>query len=138
MTGAGTTWGMLAVLALVLLAALAVVFAVRVRRIANRVGSFECALRPTGAKDWTSGIACYGAGRIDWYRLVSLRLRPSRAFTRDGLVVLERRVRAGAGHVIEARVACGGEQLELAMVREAFAGLVSWLEAAPPRGEPGL
>jgi hypothetical protein len=40
--------------------------------------------------------------------------------------------------VIEARVACGGEQLELAMVREAFAGLVSWLEAAPPRGEPRL
>jgi hypothetical protein len=129
---------MLAVLALVLLAVLVAAFAVRVRRVANRVGSFECALRRVGAKDWTSGIACYGAGRIDWYRLVSLRLSPSRSFTRDGLVVLERRVRAGAGHVIEARVACEGEQLELAMVREAFAGLVSWLEAAPPRGEPRI
>lgn len=137
MTGAGAGWGTLAVLALVVVVAIAL-YAVRVRRIANRVGSFECALRRTGGRDWTSGIACYGAGRVDWYRLVSARLAPSRSFRRDDLVVLRRERRPGAGHVIEARVSHRGEELELAMVREAFAGLVSWLESAPPRGEPRL
>ncbi|MFD1507446.1 DUF2550 family protein [Georgenia yuyongxinii] len=138
MTGAGAGWGTLAVLALVLVVVAIALYAVRVRRIANRVGSFECALRRTGAKDWTSGIACYGAGRVYWYRLVSVRLTPSRTLARDELVVLARERRPGAGHVIEARVSHRGEVLEIAMVREAFAGLVSWLEAAPPRGEPRL
>jgi hypothetical protein len=138
LTGAGAGWVTLAVLALVLVVLAVVLYGVRVRRIANRVGSFECALRRTGVKDWTSGIACYGAGRVYWYRLVSARLAPSRTFAQDELVVLERERRPGAGYVVEARVSHGGEVFEIAMVREAFAGLVSWLEAAPPRGEPRL
>ncbi|MFH5824072.1 DUF2550 family protein [Georgenia sp. AZ-5] len=133
----GTAWGVLLTLAAVLV--VLVLFAVRVRRVANRVGSFECALRPVGHRDWTSGIANYGSGRIDWYRLVSLRLRPSRSWRRERLEIVgrERRPAAGgAGHVIEVRCAYDGVQFDVAMVDSALAGVVSWLEAAPPRGEP--
>lgn len=133
----GTAWGVLLTLGAVLVVVL--LFAVRVRRVANRVGSFECALRPVGQRDWTSGIANYGSGRIDWYRLVSLRLRPSRSWRRERLEIVGRARRpaaGGAGHVIEVRCAYDGVQFDVAMVDSALAGVVSWLEAAPPRSEP--
>jgi hypothetical protein len=116
---------------------LLIAFAVRVRRLAHRVGSFECAFRPAGRKDWTSGIAVFGVGRVDWYRLVSLSLRPTRSFARESLEVGSRvhRPSNGGGQVMEIRCRLEGEDVELAMKRESLAGLVSWLESAPPRGD---
>lgn len=137
MTWAGTAGAALVVLALVALVVL-VLFAVRVRRLGRRIGSFECALRPVGRRDWTSGIAVFGVGRVDWYRLVSLSLRPSRTFEREHLEVLARTHRAAGGRdqVTEVRCCSHGEEVDLAMRRSSLAGLVSWLESAPPRGEP--
>lgn len=139
MSGTWAAWGMVAVLVLATALVLVSVFAVRVRRIAGRVGSFECALRRPRARDWTSGIACFGAGRVDWYRLVSLSGRPSRSWRRERLEVLQRERRprpGGEGHVMEVRCRYDGEEFDLAMVRESFAGLVSWLESAPPHEVP--
>ncbi|WP_127131709.1 DUF2550 family protein [Georgenia sp. SYP-B2076] len=132
-------WGTIAVLVLAVAVAVVVLFGLRVRRIGRRIGSFECALRRAGAKDWTSGIACFGAGRVDWYHLVSLSPRATRSWRRDRLEILgrERRPRPGGeGHVVEARCRYGDEEFELAMVRDSFAGLVSWLESAPPHSAP--
>jgi len=136
LTWAETAGAVLVVLALVAVLLL-VLFAVRVRRLARRIGSFECALRPAGRRDWTSGIAVFGVGRVDWYRLVSLSLRPDRTFARSDLEVLERvhRKPGGAGQVTEVRCGLPGQEVELAMRRESLAGLVSWLESAPPRGD---
>ncbi|WP_418607106.1 DUF2550 family protein [Georgenia sp. SUBG003] len=124
------------VLALVAVLLLAL-FAVRVRRLAHRIGSFECALRPPGRRDWTSGIAVFGVGRVDWYRLVSLSLRPDRTFARADLEVRERVHRSpdGKGQVTEIRCGQPGKEVDLAMRRDSLAGLVSWLESAPPRGD---
>ncbi|MDD9208248.1 DUF2550 domain-containing protein [Georgenia sp. 10Sc9-8] len=123
--------------ALVLLGVLAVVLYSRVRTLARRVGSFECALRRPGSEDWTSGIAGYGVNRVDWHRLVSLAPWPATSWSRDRLQLLAHTGRDGnAGTVVEVRCRHGGEEFELAMVRGAFAGLVSWLEAAPPGEEP--
>ncbi|MPV38132.1 DUF2550 family protein [Georgenia subflava] len=132
MTGAGAGWVAASALVLVLVVGL-VLFAVRVRRLGRRIGSFECARRPAGQRDWTSGLAVYGVGRIDWYRLVSLRMRPSRSFVQQDLVIVDRVRRGSADQVVEARCRHRGEEFELAMVATAYSGLVSWLEAAPPR-----
>ncbi|UNX53972.1 DUF2550 domain-containing protein [Georgenia sp. TF02-10] len=114
-----------------------VLFAVRVRRLARRVGSFECARRRPGQQGWTSGIAVFGAGKLYWYRLVSLSLRPACTFARAGLQVVRRTRRGtGAGHVVEVRCRYQGRELDLAMVDSALAGVVSWLESAPPLEDP--
>ena len=133
MSGPGAVWVFLTALALVVLAA--GVFTGRVRHLGRRVGSFECALRRPGQRDWTSGIAVFGAGRLDWHRLVSLAHRPARSFVRRELEIVGRRGRRAdprAGEVIEVACRYRGEEFELAMVDQALAGLVSWLEAAPP------
>lgn len=116
---------------------LLILFVVRVRRLAHRIGSFECALRPAGRREWTSGIAVFGVGRVDWYRLVSLSMRPDRTFARGDLEVRERvhRASGGANQVSEIRCGLPGGEVHLAMRRESLAGLVSWLESAPPRGD---
>jgi hypothetical protein len=41
----------------------------------------------------------------------------------------------GAGQVAEVRCGLAGQEIDLAMRRESLAGLVSWLESAPPRGD---
>ena len=138
MSGAGAVWGILTALALVVLAVLALTG--RVRHLGRRVGSFECALRRPGQRDWTSGIAVFGSGRLDWHRLVSLAHRPARSFVRRELEIVGRRRRGPGprgGEVVEVACRYRGEDLELAMVDQALAGLVSWLEAAPPNeGRP--
>ena len=123
--------------ALVLLGVVALLLYSRVRALARRVGSFECALRRPGSADWTSGIAGYGVNRVDWHRLVSLAPRPASSWSRNRLHVLAHTGREGStATVVEVRCRYGDEEFELAMVRGAFAGLVSWLEAAPPGEEP--
>lgn len=131
MSGAASAWVLLA-LALVL-AALVVAFATRVRRLARRVGSFECARRLPGARDWTSGIATFGAGRLRWHRLVSLSPGPVASYERRDLEVVERRPRGPDGGVVEVRCRYRGTEIELAMRTDSHAALVSWLEAAPPQ-----
>lgn len=129
-------WFWLGLLGLVLLlSALAVLFAGRVRALGNRVGSFECALRPAGEAEWTSGIAVYGVQRLDWHRTVSLAMRPHRQWARGELDVIAWERRSGAGGptgVIEATCSHRGEEFELALRSSAFFGLTSWLESLPP------
>lgn len=138
MTTSGIVWLVIALLGGVLLlaAVLAALLAVRVRRLDRRVGSFECVLRAEGT-DWVGGIAVYGVGQVRWYRLMSLSLRPTRVFVRERLELVER-VDDGS-ELVEVRCRYRGEEeerLSLALRRDSLAGLVSWLEAAPPRGQP--
>lgn len=129
MPGTWTIVVVVAVLALVLLA----LFGWRLRMIAARVGSFQCALR-AGVR-WIPGVAAYTRDQLVWYDVVSLSRRPRERWDRDALVIVDRTVRPGLENgrqLIEARFAHRGEAVELAADPAAFAGLVSWLEAAPP------
>ncbi|MFC7406301.1 DUF2550 family protein [Georgenia alba] len=133
MTTTGIVWLVVAAVAVVVVTVV-VLFQVRVHRLDRRVGSFECAVK-CGGKDWSGGVAVYGVGRVQWYRLVSLSLLPARTFVRERLELSERR--GGLDEeFVEVRCRYEGEEVDLAMRRESLAGLVSWLEAAPPRGEP--
>ncbi|WP_420112849.1 DUF2550 family protein [Pseudactinotalea sp.] len=112
---------------------LVLLFLWRLRSIAARVGSFQCALR-TGAR-WVPGIASYTREALVWYDVVSLSRHPRHVWDRDDLVILERSVRPGPvrdGVVVEARCTHHAQPVEIAAAPAAFDGLAAWLEAAPP------
>ena len=76
----------------------------------------------------------YAVGRIEWYRQWSLAPRPARTWMRDRLVVTGRVPLDQAGQSDQYLVQCryDGTDFELSMSTAAYAGLASWLEAAPP------
>jgi hypothetical protein len=129
--------------AAVIAAGLLMVLIVRQRRLAHRVGSFSClwSSDPDTPIDGVPGIAQYGAGRLDWWRIVSLAGRPAQTWSRDRLEVLERRNASATDDrgrpLVRLRCGHGEEQFSLTMSTAAYAGLVSWLEARP-RGARAL
>jgi hypothetical protein len=121
-------------LALAVLVAAGLAFSRR-HSLTRRVGSFACALRARGR--WVPGIAHYGARHLYWWRLRSLAPRPEHVWPRGAIAVLERRAASGrpddaAGPLLVRCRVGAGDEVELTMTREAYAGLTSWLEAAPP------
>lgn len=127
-------WVLLAILAIAALVVAA--GASRLHRLSRRVGSFSCNARaggnPTAA--FTLGIAHYAVGRIEWYRCWSLSWRPARTWLRDRLTVTGRVPLEQAGQADQYLVLCRYDDVdfELSMSSAAYAGLASWLEAAPP------
>lgn len=126
--------GVVIVVVLTLLAlGLVLLFLWRLRSIAARVGSFQCALR-SGPR-WIPGIASYTREALVWYDVVSLSRHPRHVWERDDLVILERSVRPDPlreGLVVEARCTYHAQPVEIAAAPAAFDGLAAWLEAAPP------
>lgn len=126
-----------AIAGVAVIAALAIVFVFRLRYV-SQGGAFECGLRRRGAHHVAEGWARYARGRVEWYALASYRIRPSRWWSREELADL-----AVVGSVTSARgnellvITVPGEPTELLMWRTAYAGLRSWLEAAPPRPSAG-
>jgi len=120
---------------LVVLGALAL-GATRLQTLAGRVGSFVCGARAgqPGGDAWVAGVAQYGAGRLDWWRSWSLSPRPVHSWQRTEFVVTGRAPIPGAARTGLYLVQCQhrGVHFELTMSPEAYAGLTSWLEAAPP------
>lgn len=120
----------------VLAAVLVVVAGVRLRGLHRRIGSFACGARMGvhGDGRTRSGVAVYGVGRIDWWRCWSLSIRPARTWRREEIVVTGREHVDASDPTSDYRVTCScrGEELELFMAPDAYTGLASWLEAAPP------
>jgi hypothetical protein len=127
-------WAGIAVL--VVLALVVTAGASRLRTLSRRVGSFPCSARPAGNPHaaWSLGIAHYAVGRIEWWRCWSLAPRPTRTWLREELTITGRVPLDQAGHQDEYLVRCRyeGTDFELTMSSGAYAGLTSWLEAAPP------
>jgi hypothetical protein len=125
----------------VLLVLVVVVFAARRLVLSRSRGSFDCSFRRrpgTGEGGWSSGVATYGPGELRWYRMFSLRPRPSRIWRRSEMSIKEFRAPQGGevyavlpGAVV---VTCvlGTHEMQLAMSSEAYTGFASWIEAAPP------
>jgi len=133
----------LAVIAALLLALTLIVAAFVVRRYAltRALGTFDCSLRRNAghsAGGWMLGVARYEDDRLDWYRIFSMSPRPGRSMARSRLVVLDRRDPTVAeGDVVMpdsviVRCSYGSTTLELAMSEQAYNGLTTWLESAPP------
>ena len=127
-------WVLLSLAGVVMLAA--VLVSSRIKTLTRRVGSFDCRLpiSPATPDRVTAGIAQYGVGRIDWWRFWSLSVRPAHTWQREDLVVMSREIVHIPGRTGIYLVCCTyrGIPLELQMSVAAYAGLTSWLEAAPP------
>ncbi|MCL1869407.1 MAG: DUF2550 domain-containing protein [Promicromonosporaceae bacterium] len=127
-------WVLLAIILVVALVMAA--GASRLHTLSHRVGSFACHARAAGnpSAAFTLGIAHYAVGRIEWYRAWSLSPRPARTWMRDRLAVTGRVPLDQAGQTDQYLVRCRYEDtdFELSMTAAAYAGLASWLEAAPP------
>jgi len=127
----------IALVALLLVLAAVVVIGLGVSRwhtLTRRVGSFRCSVVSGGRG--VRGIAHYGARHLYWWRLRSLAPRPEHVWPRGAIAVVERRPAAPGGDLrgpllVRCEVG-GGESVDLLMTAEAYAGLTSWLEAAPP------
>lgn len=124
--------------ALLLLAGL-VLFTVRRIVLSRRLGSFDCSVRMVSeGGSWSVGVARYSRDRLDWFRVFSFSMRPSRSWERSRLEIVGQRVPVG-GEVLAVMpgvsvISCryGAEELDLGMSAEAFTGLSSWTESAPP------
>jgi hypothetical protein len=142
----------LAQVALVLVAAAAACLVLRRRVITRRGGVVECWLRSHATGRWQHGLAEYRSSELYWHRSLSLRIRPSAAFDRRGLVVAGSRLASsgeadwlGPGTMV---VTCQArprptraaqlsrcadpDVIMLAMTQGALTGYLAWLEAAPP------
>jgi hypothetical protein len=118
-----------------------VVFTARRIVLSRSRGAFDCSFRrrvDTGEGGWSTGVATYGPGELRWYRMFSLRVRPSRIWRRSEMSIKEFRAPQGGevyavlpGAVV---VTCtlGSQEMQLAMSSEAYTGFASWIEAAPP------
>ena len=130
---------LLALLSLLLL----VMLLIRQRTISQRVGSVHSQLRYGPGREFVPGSVQYTAGEIDFYRTFSLKPTPTVSWQRAGLEIIDRgravelgRTDVPAHFAGQYLVVCRyyGQPVELLMTQEAYAGLASWLEAAPPGG----
>lgn len=131
----GLLWVAVGVVALGVVVVLAL-GASRLHTLSGRIGSFVCHARQTAPPGgaWVAGIAQYGAGRLDWWRSWSLAPRPARTWLRSELEVIGRAPLDTAGRPDQYLVRCRhqGVDFELTMSLDAYTGLTSWLESAPP------
>jgi len=113
----------------------------RLRRLSTQVGMFDCAYRrskkPAGlASDdyWAQGLCEYRSDRLVWWRLYSVKWVPSRTWLREGFDVAGRVPLDHAGlpgmYLVQCRYL--DAPFELMMSAEAYHGLASWVESAPP------
>jgi hypothetical protein len=108
----------------------------RLRTLAGRTGTFECGFRTLTRRGAhvSLGFAQFRSERVDWWRCWSLFPRPKRSWRRDRLTVTGHVALDGTGRPDHYVVRCAheGTTFELTMSVGAYAGLTSWLEAAPP------
>lgn len=114
---------------IVLLAAASGWYVVRLQYLRHRIGSFECARMRNDR--WLKGYACYAVGRLDWYPVVSVASRPALSWRRGDLDVITVEHDVGDGR---ARVVVEGDGVRhtLLMPAQAYSGVRSWIESAPP------
>ena len=126
-----SVWTAVGAAALVVLV-LTGVFIVRLRYLAGRVGSFECALRRPGRTRWTSGIATFGGDSVAGTRLISLSVAPRYHFQRAEPELGRGPPRGAGGRVVDVECTYRGEHFDLAMIEDSHSAMVAWLEAAAP------
>ena len=114
----------------------------RLRALSHHVGSFESRLRFTteaasgsaSGRLWRSGFGVYRADRLVWWQSRSLAVRPTYEWLRGSFSVSGRVPLVCPGRPDLFLVHCrhGSEGFDLTMSPEAYSGLASWLESAPP------
>lgn len=123
---------------LLLLAAFPVALLLRRRLLSRNGGTFELSFHDQRKGHWTLGLGRVTGDQLEWFRIFSLGLRPTRSWSRAELSYASTRQPDAAeraslfgGHVVVICRAAEGD-IELSMSPAALTGLQAWLEAAPP------
>ncbi|MDO4887475.1 MAG: DUF2550 family protein [Actinomycetaceae bacterium] len=111
-------------------------YTLRLRTLLARYGAVQCALR-RGEEPWRAGIVIFSVRSFDWYPRFSVRFRPGQAFPRDRINIVESRQAADTEMSI-VRFEVDGQAYHVLLPTPAFAGLISWMDSAPPEEEPTL
>ncbi|MFV0458760.1 MAG: DUF2550 domain-containing protein [Actinomycetales bacterium] len=126
------------VVSLEVVAALALLMAVlcsallfRRFRLSRVPGAFDLSIRPVGGV-WSFGVAHFGSSQLDWYQVFSLSLKPARTLERRRLSIVGRRAGGMSSGTVIVRCRYDDRDLDLALNEQAYFGLSSWSEAAPP------
>ncbi len=112
---------------------------VRRFNLRRALGTVDASICPAG-NSWQMGVCRYRDNDLEWFRLLSLSLRPKHTFRRSSLELLGRRQPTEAERVkvepdaVIVELRCEGQDVKLAMRFDAYAGLSSWLEAGPVVG----
>lgn len=128
------------IIALIFVLAVVLVWGyLRLRRLTTEVGMFDCAYRVVNpaapsADNWVQGLCEYQSDRLLWWRTYSLSWSASRTWMRrdfdlTGRVPLDQADLPGL-YLVQCRYE--GVPFELMMSAEAYHGLSSWVESAPP------
>jgi len=111
----------------------------RLRRLSLAPGTFDCAWRVGLAgqdetERWAEGLGEYHSDRLVWWRVYSLSGKPQKVWLRPFLELVDRTPLTGAQTAGLYLVRCTyhGELFEMMMSAEAYHGLSSWIESAPP------
>jgi hypothetical protein len=128
----------LLVLAGGLLVALVVAFLLRRRFLLSGLGAVTMWRRSPGVERWSVGVAWYSGDSLNWYRAVSLSVRPQQSLLRCEFEIEGRR-RATQDDlalpsetvVLTCRTGAGVQ--DLAMDPSTVTGFLSWIESAPPK-----
>ncbi|MCG2624001.1 DUF2550 domain-containing protein [Arthrobacter sp. I2-34] len=126
-----------AVLLLLLLSLVAL--GVRRYQLRRTLGTFDASLCHAPGK-WELGIGRYADKHLEWMRLLSLSPRPRRRYLRSSLELKgwrqpteQESTKVQPGTVV-AMLSYEGQDLQLALSFEVYAGLSAWLEAGPVIG----
>lgn len=135
--------GIVEILAVLLVVAVCVLFALALRRrfLLRGNGAIDLSLRlrdGTGGRGWALGIGRYLGDELLWYRAFTFTWRPARVLSRRSLEVTGRREPQGAeawaiqANAVVVECDCDGQRVEIAMAADAVTGFLSWLESQPP------
>lgn len=106
------------------------------RRALGTVDASIC----TAGKGWQMGVCRYQDNDLEWFKLLSLSVRPKYTFRRSSLELVGRRQPTEAELVkvqpdsVIVELHYEGQDVLLAMKFDAYTGLSSWLEAGPVIG----
>lgn len=127
----------LLVVGAVLLVAVVATFLLRRRFLLSGLGAVTMWLRPVGSPRWSVGVAWYSGNELNWYRALSLSVRPNQRLCRSEFHVEGRRRPTADdsalptdSQVLICRTGAGPQ--ELAMDTSTVTGFLSWIESAPP------
>lgn len=109
-------------------------YALRLRGLLHRYGTFQCAMRVPGGH-WKVGILLLGVDALEWYPRRSFGLRPKYRFARETFEVGANRP-GRLPHSVIVKVRSAGEPYEAMLSDMQCAGLVAWVDSAPPAEEP--
>ena len=94
-------------------------------------GALQCSMRRPDHQ-WRTGVMVLGQDGLQWYRTRSISPLPRRVITRENFALVSHRPSKADPETTIIELRDGSTPIVVAMSASSFAGLVSWIDSAPP------